>query len=227
MGFGKVRLNALVVALILVATLSCVVGATLLGELSELSPEAHERRRIENVELEKRLEAERPAHVLWAYGWRLAIIVTVLSALAVLSIRGLRWATSIAPDRRGLYPVVQLSVGQAKVLHDPNKALTATTIYTTPQLAESVAVIPVLPAGAEGEQAQVTGRAQAVQALAAIASGNGGGNRSGEWVAGLLGAAQKLAPPHPQPRRSPWESSHVERLLIESGALDEPEEAYE
>jgi hypothetical protein len=102
--------------------------------------------------------------------------------------------------------------------------LTATTIYTTPELAESVTVIPVLPPGREGEQSQVTGRAQAVQALAAIASGNGGGGRSGELMAGVLGAAQKLAPPHPQPRRSPWESSHVERLLIESGALDVDDE---
>jgi len=224
MKLGRLKIGVLIVALLFISILSCVIGATVLGKLDDLSPEARERQRIENAELEKRLEAERPARILWAYAWRAAVIGAAFTVLAVLLLRGLRWATAITPNDRGLYPVMRLKVGQAQVLHDPNKALTATTIYTTPQLAESVTVIPVLPAGAEGEQAQVTGRAQAVQALAAIASGNGGGNRSGELMAGVLGAANKLAPPHPQPRRSPWESSHVERLLIESGALEVDDE---
>ncbi len=169
---------------------------------------------------------------LLSFAWflfRVTLMALIIVALAVgLWVTYLfveRKASTVYPNQKGVYPVLKLRVGRAAVLHDPNRATTATTVYTTPELAENVQVVPVLAPGTEAEQAVVTGRAQAVQALAAISGGPQDVRRRREDVGQILGLetgdGNLAAKPLPPVTRSGLRSSHVERLLLENGALED------
>jgi hypothetical protein len=100
------------------------------------------------------------------------------------------------------------------VFHDPNRALSGTTVYASepPQLE----VQHVIPEGQEYTQQQVTAQAQATQALRAAVSGISPlpiGNRS---PMELL-ADRRVSRPLPEVKMLDLEPSHVERLLLEDG----------
>ena len=217
--------NAMVLALLLVAILAMALGSN----LDNLSTAKQERIRTETEQWEKQQEAERPAKVFWAWAQRFILGVSVLLlVVAVISVGwlyGIRRAVTIGADKRGLFPLLLgrlpvkdgdgQTVGRAWVVHDPNRALGATT-----SLGDKVDVMAHTPAGLEREQLRITSQAQSVQALAAVASGEAGGNRAGELVSGVIGTAHQLARPLPDVKRSPWEPSHIERLLIEAGEME-------
>jgi hypothetical protein len=76
-----------------------------------------------------------------------------------------------------------------------------------------------LPEGQGYEQQQVTGQAQAVQALRAAVSGNsplsaGAANPS------EIGIRQKISRPLPEVKELDVEPSHIQRLLLEDGVSD-------
>jgi len=88
----------------------------------------------------ERLKDERPAYLFWSWAWRIVGVVAGLGLVAVT----LRWlnrkATTIAPNTQGIFPLVKIRVGRAQAIHDPNRAMTATTIYATPELADAIRV---------------------------------------------------------------------------------------
>jgi len=205
-------------ALALVALV--ILGGVLFGQANQLSGAGQERQRLEAQEWKERAEAERGALIFWQWAWRVVLVLGGLGALAVALLWGMRQALTIAPNRQGIFPFLLGRVGKAWVIHDPNRAMASTTIIGPgAQLADQVTVTHALPAGLEADQLQVTGRAQAVQALAAVASGER--DERDELAGAVLGVDQPLITrPLPPVTRSPWEPSHIERLLIESGVIE-------
>jgi hypothetical protein len=205
---------------LLTVLLGLVIGALLFGKLTSLSPAEQERQRIENRELEERLELERPMVFFWSWAWRVVIVLGGLGALGVALVWGVRMALTIAPNRKGIFPLLLGRVGKAWVIHDPNRALAGTNLIPvgpdkTPHF------IPALPEGLEREQVQITSQAQMVQGVAAAANGEENRGRIGALTDVVLGQSNKLSRPHPKPQRSPWQTSHIKQLLLESGALQE------
>lgn len=211
--------NAMVLALLLVMILSCTVGASIFGKLNELSPAAQERQRLEAQEWKERAEAERPVRLFWAWVQVVLAALIIVGVVLVAILYGVRKALTIAPDERGIFPMLLGRVDSAWVVHNQNKELAATTSIGP----GDVRVIHHLPPGMETQQVQITSQAQAIQALAAAAASSSegsAGQKARELVSSLVSASQ-LTKPLPAVRRSPWESSHVERLLIEAGELEE------
>lgn len=92
------------------------------------------------------------------------LILAVGSAFAVVAWINKR-ATSVYPNSAGLYPViVKRSWNGVTIVHDPNRALGPTTIYTTPSLAAPLANL----LGAPGPD--VAGQLGAPEDLAQIAA---------------------------------------------------------
>lgn len=146
--------------------------------------------------------------------YRLAFRV-VLGALLLLTLGGLGWGTvrwlhrrvdTVYPDDAGLYPIRERRIGRARVFHDPNRAPTATTVYVTGQ--PELRVEHALPEGGAYVQGQVTGQAQAAQAIRAAVSGGGPGFSAGAFV------GRRVSRPLPEVKPLDLEPSHVERLLI-------------
>lgn len=73
----------------------------------------------------------------------LVIISGVAGCVTALVVSLNRRASEVHADASGLYPLLRLRVAGAVVVHDPNKSLTADTIYAPQQIASSIAVIPV------------------------------------------------------------------------------------
>lgn len=171
------------------------------------------RVRIENQARERKLAVEvkeKEALSGWIVAGKVVLGTIGLGGLAlgfmVLGAYGIRKALTIGPDKRGLFPLVVGRNAGAWEVRDPNRALSGVT---------TMGRDPSLPPGLEREQVQVTGQAQAVQLAVAIASGDVDKNKAGPEI-----TQQLTAKPMPQVETSPWEPSHIERLLVESGALE-------
>jgi hypothetical protein len=128
-----------------------------------------------------------------------------------------RRADTVYPDRAGLYPVREGRVGRAKVFHDPNRTLTGTTVYAPGE--QTISVQHPLPTGQVDAQQQVTGRAQATQALRAAVSG-AAPLPSGHRLPVDALAEQRMARPLPEVKDLELEPSHIERLLLQDGKAD-------
>lgn len=146
----------------------------------------------------------------------------LLGLVALFTLGGLGWgavrwlnrrADTVYPDRSGLYPIREGRVGQAKVFHDPNRTLTGTTVYATGE--QRVTVEHPLPEGRLDVQQQVTGQAQAAQALRAAVSG--ASLPAGQTMPRDMFERPGLSRPLPEVRELDLEPSHIERLLLEDG----------
>ena len=154
--------------------------------------------------------------------FKLAFFV-LLGGVALLTLGGLgfgavRWldrrADTVYPDRSGFYPLREERIGRVKVFHDPNRTLTGTTVYTSG--GRTVSVQHPLPEGMAGAQQQVTGQAQAAQALRAAVSGPSALPPRQRLPLDLLGV-HRMSRPLPEVKELDYEPSHIERLLLEDG----------
>jgi len=104
------------------------------------------------------------------------LIISVGLALAFTAWVNKR-ASSVYPNAAGLYPVITRQTANGMIIHDPNRAVGATSIYTTPSVTGAlveraglalpgVAVNAPLSAS-EGVHAQITSQAQAVSLMTA------------------------------------------------------------
>ena len=147
----------------------------------------------------------------------------LLGGVILFTFGGLGWgavrwlnrrADTVYPDRAGLYPIREGRVGPAKVFHDPNRTLTGTTVYATGE--QPITVQQPLPEGRLDVQQQVTGQAQAAQALRASVSGPTSLPAGQSMPRDMFErAAQARALPEVQELE--LEPSHIERLLLEDG----------
>jgi hypothetical protein len=134
-------------------------------------------------ELERQAaEAARPALVLRntlaALGVGVGVLVLMVgSAFAVVALANKR-ATAVYPNSAGLYPlIVRRFWNGVTIVHDGNRALGPTTIYTTPSLTDGLlGAMGVRPGGASAQfpqpgsepaMVQITGQAQVAQIAAA------------------------------------------------------------
>lgn len=121
---------------------------------------------------------------LWAVtcgviGGLVVFVLTGLGAVAWVN----RKANSVYPNAAGQYPVIIRKVGNTLTMHDPNRGLGPTAVYTAPGLIErigyAIAIARGLPApqpgigaafptpGSEPTMAQLATQAQAVGLMAA------------------------------------------------------------
>lgn len=158
-------LGALIILMILVAGFTTLATDELSAQNGGglwLLPNT-ERARIENHARQERLHIENQAaadaaqlHADTARSMMPTLLAerAAISAIVCLFMGGMayagvlyarRMATTvlIRPDRTGLFPQMILSVGGAKIIHDGNRSLTATTVYAPSRLSQSVTVIPV------------------------------------------------------------------------------------
>ena len=142
----------------------------------------------------------------------------VLFTFGGLGVGLVRWinhrVNTLYPNNAGLYPVREERIGRAKIFHDPNRAPTATTVY-----ANGVPALTVqhpLPPGEAAAQFQVTGQAQATQALRAAVSGYNSLPSSGPVSTDMFNQ-NKVGRPLPEVKMLDLEPSHIERLLLETG----------
>jgi hypothetical protein len=151
--------------------------------------------------------------------------LALLGGVVLLTVGGLGWgvvrwlhrrAGTLYPDASGLYPLREGRVGRSRVFHDPNRALSGSTVYAPGQ--GQVIVRHVVPDGLEGAQQQVTGQAQAVQALRAAVSGPSPLPSSRQLPLDLL-VQRRVSQPLPEVRELPYQPAHIERLLLEDGEL--------
>lgn len=147
----------------------------------------------------------------------------LLGGVFLFTLGGMGWGivrwinhrvNTLYPNQAGLYPVREEIVGRAKVYHDPNRAPTATTVYANGL--PGVTVQHPLPAGQAAAQFQVTGQAQATQALRAAVSGYASLPSAGPVSTDMFGQ-NRLATPLPEVKMLDLEPSHIERLLLETG----------
>jgi hypothetical protein len=160
--------------------------------------------------------------------YRLALRVA-LGMVLLLTLAGLGWGAvywlhrrvdTIYPNDAGLYPIRERRFGRARVFHDPNRAPTAATVYAAEQpgmcVERCVRVEHALPEGGAYVQGQVTGQAQAVQAIRAAVSGGGSMPTSAGLPANTF-AGRRVSRPLPEVQPLDLKPSHVERLLIVDG----------
>jgi len=147
----------------------------------------------------------------------------LLGLVALLTLGGLGWgavrwlnrrADSVYPNRAGLYPVREGRVGQAKVFHDPNRTLSGTTVYAAGE--RTITVQQPLPQGRVDVQQQVTGQAQAAQALRAAVSGPVPLPAGHALPRDVLDEV-RVTRPLPEVKSLDLEPSHIERLLLDDG----------
>jgi hypothetical protein len=153
-----------------------------------------------------------------------ALVLVVGSAFACVAWLNKR-ATSVYPNNAGQYPViVKRTWGGVTIVHDPNRALGPTTIYTTPSVAgwvwdkaRPLAAAQFPAAGGEGSLLQLATQAQAIGLMAAATrkSGSEDTARHVEQLAQALINRPVISAPLPPVQVSPLEVSHVERLLLE------------
>jgi hypothetical protein len=181
--------------------------------LTQFSNARQERERIENAELEERLELERP--VWLAQKWIELALYALLALLPILvgGLYLLRRAITISADKRGLFPLLLGRVAGSWVIFDANRSPSAATAIGD----DSPRITHVLEPG----QAQATSQAQAIQLAAALSAGDQTQGRRQEIAGALMGASQRvLARPMPRVERAGWEQGHVEQLLVENGQLE-------
>jgi len=140
------------------------------------------------------------------------MVAAVGGGIAVVLIYSLRRAVTIYPNHQGQFPLL---LGRSKdkegkkawLIADPNRSVSSVTAIGKgePQ------VTHYLPEG----QAQATSQAQMVQLAAAISS-----SESQPETHALVGR-RMMGRALPRVESAPWEPSHVERLLTESGELED------
>ncbi len=160
------RERGLAVTVLLIAALAVFGGWQLAGGIRDIitRDELREAARLEN-EHRARMEPWRRAGKIAAGVIGLFTLAGLGSALIVYAHRR---AGEIRPGPDGQFPIIRVRVGGATVLHDPNRQLSGTVVYTTPRLAQNVVVMPVMLPGLEAEQVATTARAQAVQLASAV-----------------------------------------------------------
>ena len=131
---------------------------------SETINEIEEEQAKATLEEHKRREPLR-------HGFWLGLSVVVLGMMVGASLGGILWlrrrANTIYPDAHGIFPVIRGKVGNLLYYHDPNRAVSAVTIYSTVQNASRMEVSHVLSRDLTQIQAQITTQAQNVQAIRA------------------------------------------------------------
>ncbi len=201
--------------LIVGSVLACVVvalgvGLWLGGNLREPSA----------LELERTAMSLQVARTMVPFQivFRVLLGGVALFTLAGLGVGVVRWINhrvdTLYPNNAGLYPIREARLGQAKVFHDPNRAPTATTVYANG--APKLTVQHPLPPGQVAAQFQITGQAQATQALRAAVSGHTALPSSGPVSSDMFGP-NRVARPLPEVKMLDLEPSHIERLLLETG----------
>ena len=196
---------------VLLLLIAVAVGLGLWLGSARQTPAYRAERAVMNLEMARTLLPFKVA-------FRVLLGLVTLFTLGGLGWGAVRWlnhrADTVYPDRAGLYPIREGRVGQAKVFHDPNRTLTGTTVYAAGERA--ISVQHALPAGRIDVQQQVTGQAQAAQALRAVVSGNVT-VPAGRAIPRDVFERQGLSRPLPEVNELDLEPSHIERLLIEDG----------
>ena len=195
---------------VLLLALAVVAGTALGGRSRALDPYDAQRAAL-GVEMARTM---LPFHV----AFRIMLGGVVLFTLGGVGWGIVRWlnrrADTVYPDRAGLYPIREGRVGRAKVFHDPNRVPTGTTVYAPRQTA--ISVQHPLPEGRLDVQQQVTGQAQAAQALRAAVSGPSA-LPAGQALPLDLLDERRVSRPLPEVRELRYEPSHIERLLLQEG----------
>lgn len=146
----------------------------------------------------------------------------LIGATILLTITGLGWGVvrwlhhrtdTIYPDRAGLYPIREGRIAGSKVFHDPNRALSGSTVYA---MDPQVEVQHAVPEGQAHAQHQITTQAQAAQAMRAAVSGTSPLHIPDPLSAQLL-PERRVSRPLPEVEPLELEPSHIERLLLEDG----------
>ena len=129
-------------------------GLWILTNATRAAVENRAREERLRIDTEARAEAERlkaQTSRAWQPVGFTANVALVMIALGTVGGCGLAvvvWsnlrAAEIRADSMGLFPIVRVKVGKSTVLHDPNRSLTASTVYTPADLADQVRVVPVL-----------------------------------------------------------------------------------
>jgi hypothetical protein len=144
-----------------------------------------------------------------------AIVLLILAGVGWGMVRWLhRRADTVYPNHAGLYPIREGHIRGAKVFHDPNRALSGTTVYGSD--AQQLEVQHPIPDGQAYAQQQVTAQAQAAQALRAAVSGVAPLG-AGDLSPMELLANRRVSRPLPEVKSLELEPSHIERLLLEDG----------
>lgn len=201
--------------LIVIVVITCILialglGASLASGSQE--PSAYDRERTAlSMQVSRTM-------VPFQVAFRVLLGAVVLFTFAGAGVGLVRWINhrvdTLYPNHAGLYPVREGRIGQARVFHDPNRAPTATTVY-----ANGVPALTVqhpLPPGEAMAQFQVTGQAQATQALRAAVSGYNA-LPSGGPISTDMFSPNRVARPMPEVKMLDLEPSHIERLLLETG----------
>jgi len=148
--------------------------------------------------------------------------LVLMGGVTVATLGGLGWgvvrwihrrANTVYADQAGLYPLREQRLGGAMVFHDPNRTWGGTTVYATK--GPPLSVQQPLAAGQPMIQSQVTGQAQAAQALRAAVSGVAPFPSAQGLPAQLLD--RPVARPLPEVKELAYEPSHIERLLLQDG----------
>ena len=178
-----------VVYLALFLAFAClVIGLLVAGDIPALTDAERDRERIENAAREAKLALEvqqKEALTPWTQAAKVmggGVFLVALGGLVVVVLRWLdRRASEIRPGPDGQYPVVRVRLNGATIIHDPNRQLAAATVYTSPENAGRLVVVPVVTGSLE-HQERTAARAQLVQLASAIhkhapmlAAGNGRG----------------------------------------------------
>lgn len=147
--------------------------------IAQAAADASAARAIERDTAQRAQAGVVAGKVLGAVGVGIgALVLAIGCAFAVVAVVN-KLATSVYPNAAGMYPViVKRSWNGITIVHDPNRALGPTTIYTTPSLVHLMANVlgaPQLDAGAqfpqpgsEATMAQLASQAQATAALGAV-----------------------------------------------------------
>jgi hypothetical protein len=152
--------------------------------------------------------------------FRVLLGLVLLFTMGGLGWGAVRWlnrrAATVYPDAAGLYPIREGRVGRAKVFHDPNRIPTGTTVYAPGH--QAINVQHPLAQGRMDVQRQVTGQAQATQALRAAVSGPSS-LPPGQVLPLDLGDERRTSRPLPEVRELAYEPSHIQRLLLQDGQV--------
>lgn len=171
-------LSGLIGLALLLAITATLLGTNVLDRAASQQERRH-REELYQVELRTKqeiaalkVERERTLHPVKTVAVGMGVASAGMAAL------GLAWyviselrkrSALIWPNDAGLYPLTQISLGNGvKVVHDPNRQPTGTTVYAR----EKDGSVSVIPIQLEGLEASVR-QAQAVQLTRAAVSGHG------------------------------------------------------
>ncbi|RLC70415.1 MAG: hypothetical protein DRI52_07115 [Chloroflexi bacterium] len=198
----------------LIFVIIVLIAATLVIGLLLADANRGETSTVEREMAALRLETARRLQIV-TIGFRAglaAVILLTLGGIAFGTVRFiLRRTDTVYPNKAGLYPIREGRIGRIRFFHDPNRAPMPTALYG-PQ-----GVSHLTASGFEADQLQITGQAQAAQALRAASSGNGIDLQSRQLVEAIIPPERRLSRPIPPVEVWDIEPAHVARLLEEVG----------